>query len=444
MKRRKRYAQVGTGSRGWCYTRAIVQTHRADCELVGLCDRNPGRLDLYNRRIAADLQGQPVPVYPAARFDAMIREQTPDVVVVTTTDCFHDEYIVRAMDLGCDVITEKPMTTDARKCQRIVDAVARTGRDLRVTFNCRYMPHMVQVKDLLMRGVVGQILSAEVQWWLDIHHGASYFRRWHGELAKSGGLLIHKATHHLDLVNWFLSASPVEVSAMGARRFYGAGSPLIARYGLRGHGERCLTCRRARACPFYLDLRSSPEARALYLDCERHDGYWRDRCVFHPRIDIMDSMNLVVRYDNGALLSYALNAFLPYEGFRYAFNGTKGRLEFESLGTPRGRRHKPQPTDNLPGGRGLRVYPNFGKPYAVALPTVSGGHGGGDDRLMSDLLGRRRPRDRFLRAADFASGAMGILIGAAANRSMRTHQPVRIADLVRGLPRPRLPTMKPW
>ena len=83
---------------------------------------------------------EPRPTYLADAFDRMVAETRPDTVIVTTVDATHHRYITRAMELGCDVITEKPMTTDAGKMRAIFDAIARTGRSLRVTFNYRYAP----------------------------------------------------------------------------------------------------------------------------------------------------------------------------------------------------------------------------------------------------------------------------------------------------------------
>ena len=85
-------------------------------------------MDLYNREITSQLGGQALPTYDARDFDKMIKLQRPDVVIVTTRDNVHDKYIIRAMELGCDVVTEKPMTMTARKCQNILDAAKRTGR----------------------------------------------------------------------------------------------------------------------------------------------------------------------------------------------------------------------------------------------------------------------------------------------------------------------------
>ncbi|MDD5482987.1 MAG: Gfo/Idh/MocA family oxidoreductase [Kiritimatiellae bacterium] len=439
MRRRKKYVQVGVGGRSWPYTAALGKTMRAECELVGLCDNNRGRLDLRNRRIVAELKSRPVPVYLDTQFDSMIREQKPDVAVITSKDSTHDQYIVRAMNLGCDVVCEKPMTIDEKKCRRIVKAVKQTGRRLMITFNCRYMPPMMRVKELLMSGVIGRILSVDLRWMLDVNHGASYFRRWHAEKKSSGGLLLHKASHHFDLVNWFLSANPVEVFAMGARSFYGDQSGTAERLGLKGHAQRCLECRHQKKCPFFFDLKGSEDAKAMYLACEKYDRYVRDRCVFGKGIDIEDTMNLAVRYDSGAFLSYSLNAFTPWEGFHFAFNGTKGRLEFDNIGFPiRGGKKLP---DSVKAGEHIRLYPHF-KP-AMNIPTKfgKGSHGGGDDALMKDLFSAQPAGDKLMRAADYASGAMSILIGAAANISMRTDKPVRIDLLVKGLPKPKLPPM---
>lgn len=440
MKKRKRCVQVGCGSRGWSYTTALVKTMRAECELVGLCDNNQGRLELCNRRIIQELNGCAVPVYLDTEFDRMIRECKPDAVVVTSKDSTHDKYIVRAMQLGCDVVSEKPMTIDEKKCQRIIDTANKTKQQIMVTFNCRYMPPMMQVKKLLMSGVIGRILSVDLRWMLDVSHGASYFRRWHAEKKSSGGLLIHKATHHFDLVNWFLSANPVEVFAMGARRFYGTESDTADRLGLKGHAQRCLECYYQKKCKFFFDLKNHKRCNALYLTCEKYDGYIRDRCVFGKGIDIEDTMNLIVRYDSGAFLSYSLNAFTPWEGYHFAFNGNKGRLEFGHIGgSIRGGDKIP---DSIPRGEYIRLYPHF-KP-AVSIPTKfgKGGHGGGDNALMKDLFSPHRPKDPLMRAADYASGAMSILIGTAANISMRTNNPVRIDSLVHGLPKPKLPPIK--
>jgi predicted dehydrogenase len=343
------------------------------------------------------------------------------------------------MELGCDVITEKPLTIDETKCQRIIDTQRRTGQKCTVTFNYRYSPPRTQVKDLLMSSEIGDLLSVDFHWLLNTHHGADYFRRWHSQKKYSGGLMVHKATHHFDLVNWWLSAIPVSVFATGKREFY---TPLTAkRLGLDGYHQRCHTCPEKEKCAFELSLAKNPGLKSIYLDNEKFDGYYRDRCVFRPDIDIEDTMNVLVTYDNNVTLCYSLNAFNSWEGYNIAFNGTKGRLEHRIV-----ERIYVSGTDTVQGGieRGgvsTRVLPLRGTAYDLDVWTGEGGHGGGDKVLLKDLLAPTKDPDKYLRAADHRSGAYSILMGVAANHSFVTGKSTRIADLVQNIDYPDYPKM---
>ena len=431
--RRRRYAVVGLGARYSMYRNAILDTYSAHAELVALCDNNAGRLALARRKIRKKT-GAEVPGFSDADFDRLVRETRPDIVIVTTKDSTHHTYLIRAMELGCDVITEKPMTTDAQKCRAILEASHRTGRKVIVTFNYRYSPPRTQVKELLMDGVIGDILSVDFHWLLDTHHGADYFRRWHSQKAESGGLLVHKATHHFDLINWWLSASPVSVQATGKRDFY---TPAMARrLGLESHHERCHTCPEAAKCSFHLSLAANANLRELYLDQENHDGYFRDRCVFRPDIDIEDTMNVSVRYDTGATLAYSLNAFNGWEGYHIAFNGTKGRLEHGVQEQVSVSGDGSVPGALKPEATYIRIFPLRAPAYAIPVREGVGGHGGGDSVMLDDIFSPAPPADRFRRASDERAGAASILTGIAANEAIRTGQTVEIATLVPGLTRP--------
>ena len=430
---KRRYAIVGVGHRSRMYQDALFGPYKAHGELVGVCDLNPGRVAYARKR--AESAGAPIPAgFVHTDFERMIRETKPATVIVTTVDATHDDYIVRALAAGCDVITEKPMTTTPQKAQRILDACRSSGRDLRVTFNYRYSPPRTQVKDILMSGEIGDILSVDFNWLLNTNHGADYFRRWHSQKARSGGLMIHKATHHFDLVNWWLSATPETVWAHGKREFY---TPQTARrLGLSGPHERCRTCPEAAKCSFHLDLAADPSLKALYVDNEHHDGYFRDQCVWRPGIDIEDTMNVIVRYDTGATLSYSLNACNAREGYRIAFNGTKGLLEHEIVEQVYVAGADMVQGGIAAGGVTTRVMPLRGAPRMLTPWTGEGGHGGGDKLMLDEIFLPGANADRYARASNQHGGAYSMLIGAAANRCFETGGPVKIADLVSGLQRP--------
>jgi len=429
---RKTYVQVGLGSRAEMYWEALADKYRDSATLVGICDTNPGRLEHVRAELARrDLT---VPAYAAADFDRMLAERKPDVVIVTSKDSTHDYYICKALEAGVDVLTEKPLTIDEAKLQRILDTIARTGKKVRVTFNYRYSPVRMQVKELLMSGIIGDIFSVTFQWNLNTDHGADYYRRWHRNKENSGGLMVHKATHHFDLVNWWLSSVPVTVAAIGGRQFY---TERMAReYGLQEHSERCHTCPVAPKCKFYLDLAAHRDLKYLYLDNEQYDGYFRDKCVFSSEIDIEDTMCLTVRYKSGAMMSYALNSFVPWEGYIIAFNGTKGRLEHEAQETVYISGDGSVPGEMKPGGTKITVYPHFQASYDVPIRVTGGSHGGGDDILLEDIFGCDPQDDPTGARADQWSGAYSILTGIAANKSMRTGEIVQVESLVKGLKEP--------
>ena len=425
----------GVGSRNRMYQEALWGAHKEHGELVAVCDVNPGRMALVGKRATEAGSTAPKP-WLAADFDKMLAEHKPDGVIVTTPDGFHHDYIVRALNAGCDVITEKPMTTTAAKAQQILDATKRSGRHIRVTFNYRYSPFRSQVKELLMSGVIGDVLSVDFHWLLNTVHGADYFRRWHSHKEISGGLMVHKATHHFDLVNWWLSDMPVSVTAVGKREFY---TPEMAkRFGLTGAHERCLTCPEKAKCSFYFDLAADPGLKALYLDNEKYDGYHRDQCVWRPEISIEDTMNVIAKYAGGATLSYSLNAFNAWEGYTVAFNGTKGRLEHRVVEQALVAGAAKQTDDDAIT---TRIIPMRGSPRDIEPWTGAGGHGGGDAVMLADIFDPNAPADPLKRAADERGGAASCLIGIAADTCFETGLPVKIADLVTGLASPDWPVM---
>jgi len=401
-------ALVGTGSRGTrTWGKDLMIQYPDQLDMVALCDINPKRLDFAKRYI-----GTNAPVYLASDFNRMVEETNPDAVIITTTDCFHAEYAIRAMELGCDVICEKPLVTEAWQAQKLLDTEKRTGRRIITTFNARHSASAEEIKKVLVSGTLGRIISAEFMEYLDIDHGASYFRRWHGKSRFSGTLLCHKASHHFDQINWFLDAEPVEVSAFGDVAFYGKNNAF--------RGKNCRNCSFADKCDFYWDISSNQLMTDMYVACEKEDGYLRDGCVWDNEIDTFDTMTVEVKYNTGAILSYSLNAFLPYEGQRIAFNGQKGRLDV--------RRFQRQSWD--PGhGSDFRLTHNFKDTKTWHIDPSAGTHGGADKKLK-DLLFLSGQKDPLGKIADSRAGILSSLIGIAARQSIETGEKVKIADVI--------------
>lgn len=428
MSAKKKYVLVGTGGRAEFFYSAIATDFKDTSELLAFCDINQTRMNYANKRLTDNYNYHAVRTYKSDEFDNMIEAEKPDTVIVTSVDRTHHTYIIRALELGCDVITEKPMTVDEKKCQEIIDTVERTGKNVRVTFNYRYAPHHTKARELIASGVIGKVNSVHFEWLLNTQHGADYFRRWHRDKRNSGGLLVHKSTHHFDLVNFWIGSQPETVFAFGDLLYYGREN--AEQRGVTQFYERATGNPHAKEDPFALHLDSNEQLKGLYLDAEHEDGYRRDQSVFGDGINIEDTMGVMVRYKNNAILTYSLNAYLPWEGYRIAFNGTKGRMEMTIVEQSYVNAGGEKSQEGALKGKTMTVYPMFAAPYEVEVEDGIGGHGGGDPVLLNDLFGTP-VEDPFNRAANHVDGARSILTGIAANRSIQTGEAVKVDDLVK-------------
>jgi predicted dehydrogenase len=161
-----------TSRRRVCGGKDVAARYQAEIEFVGLCDKNAKRAEAGRKLIGVEC-----PTY--TNFDEMLEKSKPDVVMVTTMDSTHHTFITRALEKGIDVITEKPMVTEAAQCQSVLDAEKKHNRSITVAFNYRYAPKHEKIKQIIQSGEIGRVTSVDFSWYLDTSHGADYFRRWH-------------------------------------------------------------------------------------------------------------------------------------------------------------------------------------------------------------------------------------------------------------------------
>ena len=385
----KKLAIVGAGNRCYtCFGRKIVNDYSDKYEIVGICDTNFKRAKGY-----AELLGIDARAY--TDFDLMMDEVKPDSVLVATVDALHHEYIIRALERGCDVFSEKPLTTDEEKCRAIREAERRTDRRVTVTFNCRFMPYFAKLKELLMTGVIGKPLAINYDYRLNTVHGGDYFKRWHRFLENSGGMMVHKATHHFDIINWLLEDEPTSVSAIGSRLYFGNDD--------RPHGERCSDCEYHEECKSYQCL-DDEFSQKMYFGAEDEDGYVRDHCAFKSDTNIYDTMSVSVSYKKGTLLTYALTLYNTNEGYDLDIIGEKGRIE----------------TSTFFPGEQYKIIVRYrdGRVDEICFPKAGGTHAGGDDRMVKMLFGGLTD-DPLGQCSDSFDGIKSAMIGIAANKSIK-------------------------
>ncbi|PYX82703.1 MAG: 4,5-dihydroxyphthalate dehydrogenase [Acidobacteria bacterium] len=405
---RLRMALVGTGNRGsLTWGQEVVKGYSDVVEIVGLCDINRKRAEAGKALIGIN-----APTF--VDFDRMINETRPDTVMVTTVDGTHYRYIIRGLELGCNVMTEKPLCTDEQQCQAILDAQKKSSKKITVTFNARHAPEAKKVKQLLLEKAVGDVISVDFHEYLDTSHGADYFRRWHRLKQNSGTLLVHKASHHFDLANWWLDSMPMEVTAFGDLKFYGHNNSF--------RSTHCRVCPYKQQCKFYWDVTQNPQYVKLYTECESEDGYLRDGCVWRDDINIYDTMSVVVKYENGVHLTYTANTYLPYEGQSVSINGSRGRLDYTEVKA------------NGFANNEVRLTRSFGKSEAVKDLETSraGSHGGADSSMQDQIFRGAQGSDPLNLRAGLHDGALSSLVGIAARHSIeRGSQTVKINDLVK-------------
>lgn len=399
-------ALIGTGSRGiHMFAEPILKEYSDTVNLIALFDINILRMKAANKILTTNL-----PMYE--NFDQMMNELNPDILIVTSKDSTHAEFIIKGLNLNKIVYSEKPACTTVEQINLIRAAVKKSTGHLFVTHNMRYGANMIKIKELIDEGVIGKVLTIDFRETLDRNHGADYFRRWHGKKENSGGLLIHKSSHHFDVINWFAGSRASKLNARGSTAFYGKSGPF--------RGKRCSDCQHADECVFHFDLKASKVGNMLYREPEVIDGYFRDSCLFDEKITTEDNAGVVFTYENGVLANYSLNAFASYEGMLISIEGTEGRIEFESVKSTQWTMgsNVVHGQEKSAGSKLTLIHPTKGV-TEINVAKREGGHGGSDPALRDDFfrnfLNELKAQEHMASAED---GLQAVLIGAAANHSI--------------------------
>ena len=406
----KKYVIAGAGFR--CYTMFVqnLTKHFSDTvALTGAYDINYGRA-----KYLSELVGNGMKAY--RDFEEMLDSERPEGVIVSTVDSEHHDYIIRALNKGYDVICEKPITNTFERCLAIKEAQHRSGKKVTVTFNCRAMPHFAKLKELVAEGIIGKVYAVNFEYCLDRSHGADYFKRWHRKMEFSQGMLLHKSTHHFDIINWLLDDEPTLVTALGNQMYYGDAE--------KSKGLRCSQCSDRENCGSAAVQDTKVDGvsinQGMFYDVEKEDSYIRDKCCFLPDADICDNIAVSVQYNRGAILNYSLNLFSMHEGYRLTLTGEKGVIVTETW------------TDQNSGAFDIHVLGNDGQWKTYSIEEDSSGHFGGDIRLIERLFGEPQP-DPLCQYADSYAGFVSAMIGIAANMSIEEGRTIAVAPFLEQL-----------
>lgn len=426
----KRIAICGLSNRALSmFIKPVLERYSNVASIVALLDQDPKRRQIVENDYP-ELAG--VRFFLPEAFASMVESEQVDTLIVTSRDDTHVAYILQGLAYDLDVICEKPMVTTAADAQRVLEAEKASKGTVTVTFNYRYNPIHLKIKEMVASGKLGKITSVDLNWYIDTYHGASYFKRWNRMRAFSGGLSIHKSTHHFDLVNWWLAQSPKEVFAYGSLHYYGQQSVWNPS---KQNGRHCGACTETDKCAYYARWFGRSINHAIKDDhllagqnMDAYSNYRPDACIFDEEIEIEDTYTVSALYEHGALLSYSVNFSLPYEGYRLAINGTEGRLETQEYHAPA---RIPFP---VPDQQVIDFYPLFGAKETIYVVEQEGGHGGGDTLIQEEIfLGESRHRPyRVLAGAE--AGALAVAMGEGVWRSVKDKQPIKVNELLYASP----------
>lgn len=388
-ERTLRCAIIGLGNRGRALGRLLASLDGV--EIAVLADRSEDRIAEFRKHVSC-------PEAVAAEAAAAVAAPQVDAVFVTVPDHLHRTVAEPGFQAGKHVFLEKPIATTMIDARAIVAAWRDSGKVLQLGYVLRGAPFYRAIRNVIRQGRIGAVRLINLTEHLEVLHGASYRRRWHGQSANSGGLIVHKSCHDLDLICWLLDTRPAHVSSFG-----GVGTfrrPAPAPY--------CSQCPERSDC-VYAD-RQLHEQRT---PAERADpsAYNLDRCVFRSDIDIVDNQVVSFELQNGVHGTFSLAMQGPRRSERrITLVGDAARLDgiFEA-------------------GRFAITFNEPERDPIVWAGDNHSGHGGGDTvsviNFLNACLGRSPPP---IKSVSEALG--GLTFALAADNARKSHTVITLGE----------------
>ncbi|HBE04071.1 MAG TPA: oxidoreductase [Spirochaetia bacterium] len=296
----------------------------------------------------ADLESEKLDAFTQCKFKTtdyreLLKRDELDAVFIMTRDYEHEKICIDALQAGKTVYLEKPMAITIEGCDRILKTAVQTKTGLFPGHNMRYMPVILKMKELIDSGIIGNIQAVWCRHF--VSYGSCYFRHWCSERKNSGGLLLQKGAHDIDVIHWLCGSYTARVTGMGKLSVYNK-----------------------------TKKRKTNEKPDRELAFKNKCWPPLEETGFSPIIDIEDHNMILMTLANGIQCSYMQCFYTPDSERNYTFIGTAGRLE--NIGdtgnceihvwTSRGSRQKPD-----------KIY---------RLKKQTGGHGGADPAIISDFI----------------------------------------------------------
>lgn len=386
-----RCAIYGLGNRG--LRLAALAGSMAGVEIAWMVDRSADRVAEAQKELGADVAGTTELLKPLA-------DPSVDIVIVATPDNLHRAVAEPAFLAGKHVFLEKPLATTVEDAKAILRAWKRSARVLQLGYVLRQAPFYAAIRQVIRKDLLGAVRMASLSEQLDVLHGASFMRRWHADSASSGGLIVHKACHDLDIICWLLDAKPRLVGSLGGLDTFNRPAP----------APFCSQCTETGECA-YVD-RALHERRTA-KESANPTTYGLDRCVFQADRDMVDNQVVSFMLDTGARGSFHLSMQGPVRSERrITLVGDRASLD--------GVLEDGRFTVNFTDSERAPI-------HWSADGHNTDGHGGGDRITMFDFLdacaGRSPPPVTSVEEA-----LRGLVFALAAEEARKSESFVRLPD----------------
>jgi len=430
MKIKKlRAVVVGYGNRGQVYA-----DYSLDCpdqlEIIGVVDPNPFKLNEAKGRYGLSDSSL------FNSLDAFLSNKIAcDLIINATMDQLHYETAMRILDAGYDMLIEKPIVNNASELLDIKRKAEEKGSKVFVCHVLRYTPFYRKIKTLINQGLIGDIMTMEMNEHVCTSHYLTAFDRgkWNSETACGSGFLLAKCCHDLDLMCWLNNSSePERVASFGSRsQFIQAKRPKDA-------AEFCYNCPHVEDCPYsakrqYIYLGVMPflvwdkinkpldeitlEEKEAFL---KKDNF--GRCAYIAGGDLVDRQNVIVTFKNGSCATFNLIGGATKADRYLHIVGTMGEIEGKLEENKFILRRYAE--DRFDGTAEIIDITN-----EVINNAKYGGHSGGDFAIMRDLVAYYNGDTESVSITKLSDSVNGHLCIYAAEESRKGNKIVQLSDI---------------
>lgn len=376
IQRKFKVGLIGTGGR--CRSYANPYAKCPEMEIVAMADPSEqSRLDT----VAQSGIKNKVSHYGDYR-ELLAKHNDLDGVVISTPNHLHRETAIPFIERGIPIALEKPIATTIGDAEMILDAARIHNTRILVGFVLRSTPYYRKIHEVLCGGEIGRILNVQADELVD-REVSSIINRggWRRYVRFSGGSMMEKSSHDLDMLNYLIGSHPVSMNCYGGSMFFRP-NPNIP--------DTCDKCT-LKNCQYAAD-------RHWYLPKEE-----LNLCIFNVDKDIADNQSVNIQYANGTIANFMLsfNCFGPRSGRNIHIVGTRGRL-----------------WGNI-DEKSISVFDNqTEQTRKIEIEGGSGGHNGGDDSHAMELL-RMMKEPGYVPQQDAYAGYLSSVMCIAADTSMR-------------------------